>query len=205
MHLFIRSSLIYSSLICLTACGFEPMASNSTSSYRNDAMPSALAHVAIVADTPADKRLIGEEFRIRLEDLIRPGQSLQTADYTLTVSLNPITSPGLIAPDGKAQRYLVSLNSTYRLNNSDGRMIEQGNLSRNSSYSNLPNSYYSTYVAEQDTLKRLSQELAEQYRMKLASLLASPPKTPSELPKTAPPTLQTIDPTATFGLPGITP
>lgn len=183
---YIRSSFICASLICLalTACGFEPMAGQSTKAYEGQALPSALASVNIIANGPDEMRMIAQDFRIALEDLINPGgNNSNGSDYRLEVSLAPTTQPGLIAPDGKAQRYIVRLDSSFSLSrNSDGKVIENGKLSRSSSYSNQPNSYFSTYIAEQDTIKRLNKELAEQYRMKLASLLTSPPSKPSKAP-----------------------
>lgn len=189
-------------LICvLSACGFEPMAGQSTQSYDQQALPAALARVTIQAKSPESMRMIGQQFRIDLEDLINPSGSEAAKEYILDVSLAPIVQPGFITPDGKAQRFLVFLQSSYTLTRlSDGKLLESGNMRRNSSYSNLPNSYYSTYIAEQDTIKRLSKELAEQYRMKLASVLSSPPKTPGNVLPNTPPPLMT-EPDQVIGLP----
>lgn len=182
-YLIILSSFLFA------ACGFEPMAAKSTQAYNQQALPEVLSAVQVTVSSPENLRTLSQQFRIDLEDLINPAGSDRQKAYLLEVWLNPYIQPGLITPDGKAQRYLVSFNSSYTLSRfSDGKILENGNVTRNSSYSNLPNSYYSTYIAEQDTLKRLSKELAEQYRMKLASVLSAPPEVAGEKQVISPPT-----------------
>lgn len=202
-----RVSPCFAALLCsllLGACGFEPMAGTNTTSAAGNSLPSELASVAIEAHTNRDQRLLGQQFRIALEDLINPGQLQGTQKhYALRVHLAPLTNPGFIAPDGTAQRFLVNLRSTYELIDlRSNETIERGSLDRNSSYSNLPNSFFSTYVAEQDTLRRLSAQLAEEYRLKLASLITTPPSKPSKELFEAPDTIINPQETAT-GVPRI--
>ena len=176
-HLIILSSLL------LAGCGFEPMASTQSKSTSGHALSTELASVRVEVTTSRhDQRLLAQQFRTRLEDLLDPGQLIGgEKQYVLYVNLSPIITPSFIAPDGKAQRFIVNLMSSYQLvRPADNKTIEQGALNRNSSYSNLPNSYFSTYIAEQDTTKRLAEELAEEYRMRLASLITSPPETPNK-------------------------
>lgn len=182
MQKFICSAFICLSLIAFSACGFKPMASKKTDAMiGNHALRHAMASVRIHANTTNDLNLTGQHFRIELEDLINPGERLSDEiKYQLNVNLTRQTIPGFVAPDGKAQRFLVDLRSEFELIDlASGRVIERGKLKRSSSYSNRPNAYFSTYVAEQDTLKRLAGELAEEYRMKLASLLKAPPVEPT--------------------------
>ena len=179
-----RLSLVISSIILLAGCGFRPMAAADVATPGGQALSGERASVDIQAQTRRDGRALGQLFRVTLEDLINPGQKrANNQTYQLRVSLSPIVSPGFVAPDGKAQRFIVNLQSGYELRRiADNELIEHGTLSRSSSYSNLPNSYFSTFVAEQDTLKRLTQQLAEEYRFKLASLISNPPAKPSEMP-----------------------
>lgn len=167
----------------LAACGFKPMASVPAATSETDkAVLMEMAAVGVEVSTAHNQRLIGQEFRIALEDLLNPGELVAAQQrYRLRISLNPVTSPGFIAPDGKAQRFLIALRSSFELIDlQTATVIQRGDLFRNSSYSNLPNSYFSTYVAEQDTLKRMAEQLAEEYRMKLASVLTNPPTVPDE-------------------------
>ena len=196
-------SLILASLIFVSACGFTPMASTTTKSAAGQSLSTELASVDIRANANHDQRLLSQQFRIALEDLINPGQLHGTQKYyALRVHLTPLTSPGFIAPDGTAQRFLVNLRSTYELIDlRNNNTIERGSLNRNSSYSNLPNSFFSTYVAEQDTLKRLTQQLAEEYHLKLASLITSPPETPSN-ESFEPPENTSIRPESAITVPG---
>lgn len=181
MHHPIRTAITLLLIAALAGCGFEPMGAVKQHGAASDSLLGEMAQVSVEVSSNQNKRLLTQHFRITLEDLINPGEQLATQKaYALRINLGSIASPGFIAPDGKAQRFLVNLRSSYSLVRlADGAVIENGQLNRTSSYSNLPNSYFSTYAAEQDTLKRLAGELAEQYRMKLASLLTSPPSTPS--------------------------
>jgi len=176
--------IILASLITLSACGFRPMASVETRQADNAVLAHELASIDIQTSTAGNQRLLKQRFQAALEDLINPGELTRNDHrYVLQVNLVHAIAPGFINPDGTAQRFLIELRSNFVLTRlADNKIIERGILRRSSSYSNLPNSFFSTYVAEQDTLKRLAEQLAEEYRLKLASLLARPPEEPSPEP-----------------------
>lgn len=165
-----RIGCLFSAML-LTACGFEPMAAKTASSPSSPALAQELAAMNIRVSSIPEQRLLAQHFRSSLEDLINPGLAYGSDRlYNLSISLGTIVSPGLIAPDGKAQRFIVNLRSSYVLTRvSDNKLVSKGEVQRVGSYNNLPNAYFSTFVAEQDTLKRLAAELAEEYRMRLAS------------------------------------
>ncbi len=176
----LRVGFMVSLLSLLAACGFTPVAGQKNA--------VALPQVSVQVHAGGDLRILAGEFTSRLEDLL--GQAPQRPDRVkLIVSLTHSTSAGLIAPDGKAQRYTMTLQSSYTLV-PEGKMdaIDVGSIARSGSYLNRPNVYFSTFVSEQDTIKRLSRELAEEYHLLLVSRLGSPVKlekhgvTPPETP-----------------------
>ncbi len=154
-------------MLTLTACGFEPMAGKRAGDAR---VGTQLAGIE-VAPVPG---AIGLQFRTSLEDLINPGETIAGApQYRLRVALNPTTTPAIVAPDGSTLRYNMQLNSTYTLTRlSDGKQIREGAIRRIGAFNSVPNQYFSSFVSEQDALKRLSIALAEEYRFRLASILA---------------------------------
>lgn len=180
--------LIILSSLLLSACGFRPLASVDTRQADNAIISHELASVDIQTHIAGNQRLLKQRFQTKLEDLINPGELTRNDHrYLLQVNLIHTVSPGFINPDGTAQRLLIDLRSNFTLTRkADNKVIERGTLRRSSSYSNPPNSFFSTYVAEQDTLKRLAEQLAEEYRLKLSSVLTRPPEEPSpEQPQNA--------------------
>ena len=64
MYKILCLSLIFSPLIILSGCGFEPMAAQSTKSYDQKQMPTTLTGIAVRTNTQPNQRMIGETFRI---------------------------------------------------------------------------------------------------------------------------------------------
>lgn len=147
----------------------------------NAVLAEQLARIEVVVAATSDQRLLAQHFRSKLEDLLNPGEQLgRQKSYRLNINLGTVVSPGLIAPDGKAQRFTVNLQSSYTLTQTaKSQVIDSGAAQRVGSYNNPPNAYFSTFVAEQDALKRLATALAKDYQMKLAAALVKP-VTPAE-------------------------
>ncbi len=117
---------------------------------------------------------VGQVFRNRLEDNLNPNASAAPKQYRLSVSLATISTPGIVDTTGAILRYTLRMDSHYTLiRNSDGKIIHTGDIRRTASYNNVPNAYFSTYVSQEDTTTRLAESLAEEYRMRLASILSS--------------------------------
>ena len=119
-----------------------------------------------------------------LEDRLNPeGAVPPNPAYRLSLTFTNSTVPIGVARDGTVSRYNVYLTSHYTLyRNADDKAITAGDLSYVNSYNNLTNQYFSTYVSEQDALKRNVTELAELYRQRLTAYLDA--GAPEEDPKT---------------------
>jgi len=164
-------------LLALTACGFQPVYSKSSTACANSPV---LAGVTIYAADGESRNVItgsaapttvARQFTENLEDLLDPASGNKPKTYRLEVDISQTITALGIARDGTAARYNLTINSGYRLKRiSDGKLIDSSSVSVVTSYSNPSNKYFSTYISEQDARKRGVAELAELYRMRLASL-----------------------------------
>ena len=165
----------------VSACGFEPMYGKQSASGQ------ALFSGVLVETTTAGR--IGQQLRIALEDELNPGAAASTqAAYRLVADIKHSEAGIDSARDGTVSRYNVYLISDYKLYRvSDGALMTSGNLRHVSSYSNITNQYFSTYVAAEDGLRRGLLELSKLYRQRLATYITQNdgrplPQKPKEKP-----------------------
>lgn len=171
----------------------------------------------IAVDSIPDR--LGQQFRISLENKLNPrGGASSNPRYRLSATLKTAESGIGVARDGTVSRYNVYLDSSYTLYRiSDGKKMISGNLRQVSSYNNITNEYFSTYVAKEDAHKRGVEALAMQYRQRLLAYLGENNGKPEPRKETAPapqfPVPQNpADPNKTgtplenlYGLPVVTP
>lgn len=198
--MWLRNSLLIT-LILLTGCGFKPLYGKSTNAGISKAL---LAGISVDPVTTTDGRM-GQQLKIELEDHLNPGGVVPgNPAYRLKVTLAETNSAIGVAPDGTISRYNVYLNSTYiLLRNSDGRQVTTGSVSDVNSYNNVTNAYYSTYISQEDAIKRGVTELAELYRVRMAAYLSqnegNPPIQDTTAPAPAPVPLQNVIQPAPLG------
>lgn len=160
------------------ACGFHPLYAK-----KSDDSTSASQLLAGVKIDPVGGRM-GQQFRENLEDALNPGKSISSVvPYRLSVTLTDNATAIDVDPNGLVARYNVYITSHYVLYDASGKQLTSGDLSHVSSYNNLTNEYFSTYVSEQDALTRGIVELSEMYRQRLGAYFAQ-----ASLPQTATPT-----------------
>ncbi|MFO0388108.1 MAG: LPS assembly lipoprotein LptE [Alphaproteobacteria bacterium] len=152
--------------VFLTACGFQPMYGKNTGGKS-----TALAGVYI--EKVSGEGRMAQQFRTDLEDKLNPGGKVPANPaYSLNVSLSSTESAIGVAKDGTISRYNLSLDSNYSLKEyGTDKVIANGTLRQVSSYNNLTNAYFSTYVSKEDAIKRGVTELSENYRQRLAPYL----------------------------------
>lgn len=128
-----------------------------------------------VAGIQAEDRRLSQQLRADLEDKLNPSGAVPAhPSYSLSLTLKSSAAAIGVARDGTVSRYNVYLDSEYILTRlADNKEMTKGNLRHVSSYNNLSNQYFSTYVAEQDALKRGLTELSELYRQRLSPFLAT--------------------------------
>ena len=161
----LRISVLFIPLLA-AACGFSPMYGAKT------AEPGAKQVAGVAIDSEVVGRP-GQLFKADLEDKLNPGGSVPAQpEYRLKVTLTSSAGAIGVARDGTISRYNVYLDSTYKLYDARGKELTQGSLRHVGSYNNLANRYFSTYVSEQDAIKRGITELAELYKQRLSPYLS---------------------------------
>lgn len=149
--------------IWLSACGFQPLYSKKA--------PTDNSKVFSGVKVDAIPGRSGQILRTELEDQLNPhGAIPHKPAYRLSATLNNRIVPIGVARDGTVSRYNVYLTSMYTLyRNYDDKPVTQGSVSFVNSYNNLTNAYFSTYISEQDAIKRGIAELAQLYRQRLTA------------------------------------
>ncbi len=186
--------------LALSACGFQPVYSNSSASKKSpintgviiSASASSSGNIATTTNAPTNSAInnsalsaMSRQFTNNLEDLLN---STTTPEYNMEVALNESVVGIGVARDGTASRYNLVINSSYKLTRiSDGKVVDTGSISNFTSYNNPNNQYFSTYISEQDARKRGISELAELYRQRLMSFAEK--TQPSSPPLSTPPPL----------------
>ena len=144
----------------LSACGFQPM-------YGEKSMgDGSKINAGVKIDGISGRS--GQELRTGLEDRLNPPGGVPSSPaYRLSANLSYTSAPIGVARDGTVSTYNVYL--LYRT--TDDQPVTTGTLSYVGSYNNLVNAYFSTYVAEEDAVKRGVTELSELYRQRLGAYL----------------------------------
>ena len=151
-------------LFCLSACGFHTV-------YGERAGQTGKLMSGVQIETAHDR--LSHKFKQHLEDQLNPpGGEPPSPAYNLNVTLTSTENPIGIARDGTVSRYNVILNSMYQLTRiKDQKLISQGNVQHVSSYNNLTNAYFSTYISQRDAEERGVVELSEQFRQRIATII----------------------------------
>lgn len=180
-----RASFALLALFTLAGCGFHPL-------YAEPGREAAGSKIfAGVKVDPMPGRL-GQQFRANLEDALNPGGVVPAAPgYRLSATIATTESPIGVARDATVSRFNVYIDSHYILTRlSDGKTLTTGDIRQVSSYNNLTNVYFSTYISQQDAIRQGMQALSEQYRQRLAAYLdsgAEPAPVRPPLPAAPPP------------------
>jgi len=161
------NALVILALLSLGACSFEPLHAKKQAS-------GTQLNAGVKIDRIEGRE--GQLLRIHLEDQLNPGGVIPPKpSYRLTASFSHTITPIDVSRDGTVSRYNMYLVSDYVLyRNSDNQPVARGTLRNVSSYNNLTNAYFSTFVAEDDALKDGIRELGELYRQRLSSYLSQP-------------------------------
>lgn len=162
----LRNSILLIAALSVSACGFEPMYGSAAQS--KTATSQALAGVRV--DEIGGRS--GQILRAHLEDTLNPTGDMTNPQYRLSATLKHTNIPVSIATDGTVSRYNVHFLSQYVLyKNGVEKPITSGMLNYTTSFNNLVNSYYSTYIAQKDAIKRGTQALGDLYFQRLAIYL----------------------------------
>lgn len=159
-----KHALILTALLALAACGFKPVHSQS---YRAE-QDASLASVEVVVNNSR----LGQLLKAEIERGVNPDYQRSEKLYTLFVTLSERDVYLFINPDGTAGRGDVLFNSSYTLQRTlDSKQVANGTLNRTASYNISETADYATYVSEEDARKRGIIELANDYKLRLVSLM----------------------------------
>jgi hypothetical protein len=153
--------------LVLSACGFKPL--HSTEYRAQQAID--LSSLVITVDNTRRGQLLEAELR----DAVNPDYTRQEKLYKLSIKLKELDIPLFINPDGTSSRGDIQLESTYVLTRIlDSRQVADGKIARISSYntSDQASQGYASYISVEDAKKRGVIELAEDYKLRMANLLA---------------------------------
>lgn len=162
-----RSFLLIPLAALLVSCGFQPLHSKQ---YRAQ-QAYDLSSLIIEVDTTRRGQLLEAE----IEEAINPDLQRTEKLYGLKITLTETDIALFINPDGTSARGDIQLESSYTLRRlSDNMKVDSGKINRIASYntSDQADEGYASYVSVEDAKKRATIELAQDYKMRMANLLA---------------------------------
>jgi hypothetical protein len=188
-------------MLILSACGFTPLHSQA---YRTqqavglDMISVAVEGANITPNTASTvPRRYSELLKAEIEDQANPVGAVAEKIFRLDIRFTELNAAFFVNPDGTSSRGDLVYNSNYTIYRTlDNKQVASGTLNRTSSYNSSPTADYASYVSIEDARKRGMIELAQDYKLRLASLLPTlnnPTATSVETKPEAPdPALQPI-------------
>lgn len=172
---FVNSLILF---LTLAACGFQPLHGQAYREAQSVDLSALDVHVAGTAvassnvATTTIPRRYGELLKAEIEDGSNPRGLSGAKRFTLDVNFTESDIALFVNPDGTASRGDLNYASTYSITRiSDGKLVASGTLNRVSSYNSSPTADFASYVSIEDARKRGILELAQDYKLRLATLL----------------------------------
>lgn len=167
-------------LLLLVACGFQPLHGQAYRAAQSVDLSSLVIEVSGTSITPNGTgigssslpRRYGEQLKADIEDQVNPSGTTAEKLFKLSIAYSELENHLFVKPDGTASRGDLVYHSTYTLTRLlDGKPIASGSIDRISSYNLSLTADYASYVSIEDARKRGMQELAQDYKLRLAALL----------------------------------
>ncbi|MCD6035655.1 MAG: hypothetical protein K0R63_1396 [Rickettsiales bacterium] len=169
--------------ILVAACGFTPLYEKPQGDFGDE--PGGLYQklAAIEVETPkGDESRLAQELHTNLTQVLDPMGRSGVKLYRLALTTRRENLPSAIQRDREITRYNVTIATDYVLTSlTDGSVVDKGNVRLRGSYDTVE-SQFATYVAEQDTAKRIIKETAEALRMRMVGALEKKPAPPAIKP-----------------------
>jgi hypothetical protein len=119
-------------------------------------------------------RRYGELLKAEIEDNINPDSTRAEKLFMLDITFSEADIALFVNPDGTASRGDLNYNSNYTIKRlKDNKTVASGTLHRVSSYNSSPTADYASFTSIEDARKRGMIELAEDYKLRIASLLVT--------------------------------
>lgn len=180
--------LLLTSMLILSACGFEPLQGQAYRAKLSVDLSAVTVNVAGTSlnagnvNTVTIPRRYGELLKAEIEDNVNPKSVASSKQFALDIAFTESDISLFVNADGTASRGDLNYTSTYTIRRfADSKPVASGTIRRISSYNSSPTADFASYVSIEDARKRGMMELAQDYKLRLASLL---------------PTLNSVDATA---------
>jgi hypothetical protein len=160
--------------LLISSCGFSPV----YSSAQKANIPLSTIQIDSSIDKPDEDdtviylpRKVLQTFNTELNNVLNPEHENSNKRYRLQVKLRLSHTPLLIQQDHTITRSRVSLSAKYRLTSLVTKeIVSSGEISREGEYDQVE-SDYATFVSQQDTVVRVTKEIAEGLKIRLISAL----------------------------------
>lgn len=157
--------VLLSLCLLVAACGFRPLHGQS---YRAEQV-NTLSSVTVTVDHTRRGQLLEAE----IGDATNPDAKHSPKLYHLAIALTESEIGLFINPDGTSSRSDILMNTKYTLTRlSDNKVMDSGAIQRISSYNTSEQADYASYVSVEDAKKRGIIELAQDYKLRMANVLA---------------------------------
>ena len=167
-----------SGLFLLAACGFQPVYGTGAS---DQGPPLDLAQVSVEAKGQSASveatvtqipRRYAEHLAATITSQINPTGRTVPTQFNLAITFTESDNVIFVKPDGTAGRGNLLYDSHYTvIRREDHKKIAEGNIRRVSTYNMSPNADYAFYVSIEDARKQGMDELAQDYKLRLAALI----------------------------------
>lgn len=162
MH-YLLSIFVSLTVLCLSGCGFTPIyakGDHNTAEILSSIEVMPIQHTA------------GQTLYYNLKDLLNPLNKSTHTEYQLSIQLKSEEFPLAIQEDRTATRYRTTLTASFSLVDiASQKAIKHGTIVTTSSYDAV-DSEYATYVAKNDTMNRISKEMAQEFKLRLMATLS---------------------------------
>ena len=173
------SLLLTCHLFLLTACGFQPVHSQSYRASQAADLSAILFEVSGVDGTPNAvgsnamvARRYSELLKAEITDQLNPTGTRAEKQFKVAISYTEQQVGLFVNPDGTASRGDLVLTSSYTITRlADAKTITTGSIARTSSFNTSPTADYASYVSIEDARQRGVIGLAQDYKLRLATLL----------------------------------
>ncbi len=153
-------------VLTLAGCGFAPVYQKGNGGALAPEL-SAISVLSVSSDIGQGRP--AQLLKAEMEDLLRPANDATAEKYELAVVLRQAKEPMFIEQDRRITRYNLIVTADYTLKEkATGKELTKGTSRMVGSF-DAEGSDFSTFAAEQDTLRRAVVELARDIQHRLSA------------------------------------
>lgn len=162
--------LTVASLLLVQACGFSPVYKKQKNPNGDVDISTSLQSVKV---SKIGRGIKGQQLQAKLEDLFNPTRIENTKEYILSIKLNQKKEAQLVRKIRDIDRYNIVLTGKFTLKDkATNKEVYKGKSKIISGYG-VVDSDFATLSAEEDTIKRVIDEMAKDINFKIADYFIS--------------------------------